>query len=125
MALFDTTDSTTTGIKDGEHAATIVDAEVKDTKAGDGKYINVKWRLDNGVHVFKMYIFEHPSQQTVNIGMGQIGKMQVACGQEKGPVESTDSLLGLRCMVTIKNKSDSYGDKADIVNYKKAGDIPF
>lgn len=128
MSLFDTTNSSSTGIQDGEHVGVVVGAEVKDTKNGDGKYINLKWQLENGMSLFKMYMIQHSNEKAVQIGVGNLGKIQVMSGKAKGPVESTDELLGLRCTLVIRNKTDEYGEKADIVNYKKApadiGDLP-
>ena len=132
MALFDTTNATSTGVADGDHLATVVGAELKETKSGDGAYINVKFQLDGGMNVYKMFMIKHPNQKVVDIGLGQIGKLQVASGGAKGPVETTEELLGLRCSITVKNKTDDFGEKADIVNFKAApaapaagGDLPF
>lgn len=120
MALFDTTGRTGSGIDDGSYVGTIVKCEVKDTRAGDGRYLNVQWKLDNGPSIFKMYTIANPNEKAVDIGLNQITDIQKANDIAPGPVESTEDLLGLRCLLTVKNKTDDYGTKPDITNHRKA-----
>lgn len=123
MSLFDTTNASTTGVEDGDHLGTIVGCEVKQSRTGECHYLNVRWKLESGASVFKMYVFKHDSSPMAeNIGRGTIRKLQEFNGVEPGPVNSTEELLGFRALLSIKNKTDDYGEKADVVNHKKAQD---
>lgn len=128
MSDFDTTNVTASGVQDGVHLAEILSAEVKTTKAGTGKYINIKWGIVGGSSFYQIYNTVNPNQQAASIGLGDITRIQVACGKPKGPGSASD-LVGLRCLITVKNESDSYGEKARAVKYAPApessGDIPF
>jgi hypothetical protein len=127
--LFDTTNATSTGIPDGEHNATIVGCELKDTKDGTGKYLNIKWQVDAGSAFFYKYNVINKSEKTMNISKSQIADIQLANGKPKGPVHATEELLGLRCKLKLKNETDDYGDKIRILKHAKAeettGEIPF
>lgn len=127
MTLFDTTNATGTGVQDGVYQGTIVGVELKDSKSGKGKYLNVKWKLENGSTFFAMYTIQNENKTAENIGLAELSRLQIACGKMKGPVNTTDELLGLTCMIGVKNVSDDYGDKLKIRSYAKLaeGDSPF
>jgi hypothetical protein len=120
MSLFDATNVSTTGVEDGEHIASIASAEVKQTKSGTGEYINVKWELENGASFFMMYTIKNPNQQAVNIGLGALKNMLKAAGAPSLAPAGVEELIGLRCLLKVKNKTDDYGDKVTITSYKKA-----
>jgi len=117
MSLFDTTNATASGIPNGEYLATVVGGEVKTTKNGDGSYINLKFKLDNGSTLYQMYNIANKSQVAVNLGLSHLKDLQVASGKTAGPVNSIEELFGLRCKIAVKNKTDSFGEKANIVKY--------
>jgi hypothetical protein len=130
MTLFDTTHATTTGVSDGQHIATIVGAEVRQNKAQTGAYINVKWQVEGGASFYQMYTIANQNQQAVNIGLADIGRFQVAGGKSKGPVEDLNEIIGIRCLITVKNETDDYGEKVKIKKYapvpqNSGEDIPF
>jgi len=127
MSDFDTTNVTASGIQDGPHIAEVASAEMRVTKDGEGKYMNVKWQIVGGSSFFQMYTTVNKNPLAVNIGLGEIARMQCAVGMPKGPASAGD-FIGKRCLVTVKNKQDGYGDKATAVKYAPApddSDIPF
>jgi hypothetical protein len=128
MSDFDTTNVTASGIQDGQHICDIVSAEMRTTKSGEGKYLNLKWQVVGGSSFYQMYNTVNPNKTAENIGLGDIARIQAACGMAKGTGSASD-FVGKRLLVTIKNKSDNYGDKAVAVKYAAApadsGDIPF
>lgn len=128
MSDFDTTNVTASGIQDGPHVAEIVSAEMRTTKSGDGQYMNIKWQVVGGSSFYQMYNTKNPSKVAENIGLGEIARIQAALGMAKGQGSASD-LVGKRVLITVKNKSDAYGDKAVAVKYapvpESVGDIPF
>ncbi len=127
MSDFDTTNVTASGVPDGIHLAEILSAEVRTTKAGTGKYINVKWGVIGGSSFYQIYNTVNPNPKAATIGLGEISRIQVACGKPKGQGSASD-LVGLRCLITVKNESDNYGEKVRVVKYAPApadSDLPF
>ena len=100
MSLFDTTNAT-----------------------GTGKYINLKWKLADGMVFFSMYNFVNSNPVAQNIALAELGHLQVAAGGVKGPVESVEDLFGKQCVLTLVNESNSYGDQIKIKKYKPCSAI--
>lgn len=105
----------------GWYSARITQAELKDTNAKTGKYINVRYDLTDGAHagrvVFGMVTVRNPNAKAEEIGRQQIGKMCRALGLET--VSDTDQLVGgeLLIKVTVR-RSEEYGDKNDVKDWK-------
>ena len=120
MSLFDASNASTTGVEPGEYTATIEDAEVRETKAGTGEYINAKWKIEEtGPVFFALYNIKNPNETAVNIGLGELKRMMIAAGREP-KASGVDELIGLRCKIRIKIKEDDYGEKVVITSYKPA-----
>jgi len=120
MSLFDASEVSTTGVEPGEYTATIEDAEVRETKAGTGEYINAKWKIEEtGSVFFALYNIKNPNETAVNIGLGELKRMMIAAGREP-KASGVDELIGLRCKIRIKIKEDDYGEKVVITSYKAA-----
>lgn len=127
MSDFDTTNVVASGVPDGQHIADIISAEMRSTKSGEGRYMNIKWQVVGGSSFYQMYNTSNPNKTAENIGLGEIARIQAACGMTKGQGSASD-LVGKRLLITVKNKSDAYGDKAVAVKYAAApadSDLPF
>jgi len=120
MSLFDTTDAVGSTLEDGEYVGTIVGSEVKETKAGNGRYLVLQWKLESGFNVWSNYNIDNPNPVAVNIAKGQLADIQLANGLPKGPVNSTEEMLGLKCLLRVENKTDSYGTKLEIKKHSAA-----
>ena len=104
-------------IPDGWYPIKIVDAQVKDTRAGTGKYISVRMDVTGpnytGRVLWANYNFMNPSEAAQKIGRAELARLAGACGIDN--LEDTDQLIGMQCEVQTKIKrSEEYGDKNEI-----------
>jgi len=102
-------------ISEGWYHATVVDAEVKDTKNGLGKFLKVDYEIIGPVHahshVFGNINFKNPSEDATRIGLTQLGKL---CRALHIQVIDDESALINGETIEIKiaiEKSEEYGDK--------------
>jgi len=108
----------------GEYSVTIDGADLKQTKAGDGTYINLKMIVDGPTHtgriVFSMLNIQNPSQKAEAIGRGQLGDILRILGIQAATFEDTDQLLGgqLCVKLAIKEAKDPYPAGNDVKSYK-------
>lgn len=109
-------------VPDGDHIATIVDAEVKSTQNG-GRMVALKFELANGVNLFENYNVINQNPKAEQIGRGQLKSVARACGIEEEALKtvSTQQLCGKQLIVRTKMKFDDYSgrDRASVTSYKK------
>ena len=130
----DMPESTFTPIPAGWYMASVKESELKDTKAGDGKYINIQWEILGPAHEGRI-IFDRiniqnngPNKDTViRIGLQQLGSIMRACGLPK--VQNTDELIGVRCEIKVdidKKPQAGYEPSNQIKDYRAStgGSIP-
>lgn len=115
-------------IPNGEYNVVCETAELRDTKAGTGQYINLKFKVESfsykGAVIYTMLNIKNPNEQAVKIGMGQLKRFMSVAGHGEILQELGD-LEGLRCRVKTNIKTDSFGEKVNITSYSKyEGDIP-
>lgn len=86
----------------GWYAATITDAETRDTKSGTGKYLRVEFTLADpaGRRVWSNYNVKNDNPAAESIGRQQLAEVVRAIG--KKAVRDTDELKG--CVLSIKVK---------------------
>lgn len=69
----------------GDYAAVATASEVKDTKAGDGKFLNVSFEIiegnEKGRKFFNNYNLVNKSQKAQEIGRSQLKQFGEACGK--------------------------------------------
>ena len=107
----------------GWYNARITEADLKDTKAGTGKYIKVRYDVTSGPHagrvVFGMVTVRNPNAKAEEIGRQQIGKMCRALGLET--VSDTDQLVGGEMLIKVTiRQSEEYGDSNEVRDWKAA-----
>ena len=112
----------------GWYTAKISEAELKTTKAGNGQYINVRYDITGpeyqGRVVFGMLNITNPSQKAEDIGRAQLGELLRAIGLPR--IGDTDELIGHDVQIKTKiQKSEEYGDKNVVTNWKSAGGTGF
>ncbi len=82
----------------GWYTVTITQAELKDTKAGNGQYIKLRYDVTGPTHqgrvVFGNLNIKNPNQKAEEIGRQQLGDIMRAIGLAK--VTDTDQLIGNR-----------------------------
>ena len=111
-------------LPDGWYAVTISEADLKQTKAGNGQYI--KMRLDvtgpshQGRVVFSNINIRNPNPKAEEIGNQQLGELLRAIGLPK--IEDTDQLIGRSLSVKLVTRSsEQYGDQNEVKAYKAVG----
>ena len=120
---FDTTDVSpdtgTTGgsydpIPDGEYTLKALEAEEKDTSAGTGTYIKVKFEVVKGEFagrwIWQNFNVNNPSEKAQRIGRQQMVAWATACG--KPDADDTDRLLDkpFSAAVSIEKGTGGYAD---------------
>ena len=97
-------------LPEGWYNATITGAEVKDTKAGDGKYIACKYTVTGPSHqgrvVFGNLNIKNASTKAEEIGRQQLGEIMRAIGL--GKVSDTDQLIGGNLGIKLSVKTGDY-----------------
>lgn len=108
----------------GWYDATIQGAELKNTKAGTGQYIAVKYAITGPTHqgrvIFGNLNIKNPNPKAEEIGRSQLGELMRSIGLAK--VTDTDQLIGGSLAIKLKIvKSDQYGDANDVAGFKSLG----
>jgi hypothetical protein len=97
-------------LPEGWYNATIVNAEVKETKAGEGKYIACKYTITGPTHqgrvVFGNLNIKNASTKAEEIGRSQLGDIMRAIGL--GKVSDTDQLIGGNLGIKLSLKTGEY-----------------
>jgi hypothetical protein len=97
-------------LPEGWYNATITSAEIKSTKAGDGKFIAVKYTVTGPSHqgrvVFGNLNIKNASTKAEEIGRSQLGDIMRAIGLAK--VSDTDQLIGGNLGIKLSMKTGEY-----------------
>jgi hypothetical protein len=109
-------------LPEGWYSATITGAEVKATKAGDGKYIACKYTITGPTHqgrvVFGNLNIKNASTKAEEIGRQQLGEIMRAIGLAK--VQDTDQLIGGNLGIKLTVKTGEYAGN-EIRGYRALG----
>ena len=114
-------ESTVEPVPAGWYSATCTEAEVKDTKAGTGRYIKMRFDITGPTHqgrvVFTNINIQNPNPKAEEIGHQQLGQLMKAGGLTS--LSDTDQLIGVQCQVKLSiRKSEEYGDQNEVKAYK-------
>jgi hypothetical protein len=97
-------------LPEGWYNSTITGAEIKPTKAGDGKYIAVKYAITGPSHqgrvVFGNLNIKNASTKAEEIGRSQLGDIMRAIGLAK--VTDTDQLIGGNLGIKLSVRTGDY-----------------
>jgi uncharacterized protein DUF669 len=96
----------------GEYSATIIEIAVQQPKSGDGYYVAVTWKIDEGAYegrqVWQRITYVHSSEQAQTIGHKQLKDLCTATvGGE--PVEDVEIFLFKRAKIKVGIKHDKNG----------------
>ena len=109
-------------LPEGWYNASITGAEIKATKAGDGKYIACKYTITGPSHqgrvVFGNLNIKNASTKAEEIGRQQLGEIMRAIGLAK--VTDTDQLIGGNLGIKLVVKTGEYAGN-EIKGYKSMG----
>lgn len=108
-------------LPEGWYTATIAAADLKNTKAGTGQYIAVRYDITGPTHqgrvVFGNLNIRNPNTKAEEIGRQQLGDLMRAIGLER--VDDTDQLIGGHCQIKLSiTKSEQYGDSNEVRAWK-------
>jgi len=97
-------------LPEGWYNSTITGAEIRETKAGDGKYIACKYTITGPSHqgrvVFGNLNIKNASTKAEEIGRQQLGEIMRAIGLTK--VSDTDQLIGGNLGIKLVVKTGEY-----------------
>jgi len=107
----------------GWYSATISGAEVKETKAGTGEYIAIKYSITGPTHqgrvIFGNLNIKNPNPKAEEIGRQQLGDIMRAIGLAR--VTDTDQLIGGSLVIKLDVKEDEkYGERNEVKGFKAA-----
>lgn len=110
----------------GIYEALICDSEVRPTRSGNGKGINLTFEILSGPHkgrkVFAWINFQHPKAEAQRIGQEELARICKAVGI--GKLDDTAQLHNLPMMITVAIDKDDQSRNV-IKNYKpKEGAAP-
>lgn len=115
-------------LPEGWYNVSIAGAELKNTKAGNGQYIAVRYDVTGPTHqgrvVFGNLNIKNPNSVAEEIGRKQLGELMRAIGLAK--VSDTDQLIGGSLSVKLSiRKSEEYGDSNEVKAFKAlSGSVP-
>lgn len=111
-------------LQNGEYIAICESADVRQTRAGNGQYLNCKFVVADGPCkgkvVWQMFNFENPSEVAQRIGREQLSRLCKAVGFKDGDkLTSTDMIVGkpLRVTVEQKQRKDNGDNYFEIVKF--------
>ena len=106
----------------GWYNATITAAEIKPTKAGDGKYIAVKYTVTGPTHqgrvIFGNLNIKNASTKAEEIGRQQLGEIMRSIGL--ATVRDTDQLIGGNLGIKLTVRTGEYAGN-EIKAFKALG----
>lgn len=112
----------------GWYTVTIGGAELKNTKAGNGQYIAVRYDVTGPTHqgrvVFGNLNIKNPNPKAEEIGRQQLGELMRAIGLAR--VSDTDQLIGGNLEIKLAVRlSDEYGNSNEVKGFKSlTGSLP-
>ena len=105
----------------GWYMVRIADAEIKQTKAGNGSYVSIRYDVLGPTHqgrvVYGNITISNPNRKAEEIGEQQMAALRSSIGLAR--ITDTDQLIGatVEIKLTVK-KDDEYGDKNDVKGYR-------
>lgn len=122
----------------GDYVVVVSDAEVRDTKDGQGQYLRVTLEVQEGEFdsrkIFTNFNIKNKNQQAVQIGLGQLKKMMRCAGATSYQLNSAQDLCGLRVMAKVDIKKDEFGENNIVKDFlavplysacATSSDVPF
>ena len=108
-------------LPDGWYTATITAADVKQTRAGTGEYIALRYDILGPTHqgrvVFGNLNVVNPNPKAEEIGLAQLNDIMRAVGLAS--VSDSDELVGATMQIKLATeKSEQYGDKNKVTAHK-------
>ena len=112
----------------GWYSASITECDLKDTKAGTGQYLRVRYDITGPSHegrvVFGNLNIRNPNPKAEEIGRQQLGSLMRAIGLAS--LTDTDQLIGGNCQikVSVRPGDGQYDASNDIKAWKSVSGSP-
>jgi hypothetical protein len=113
----------------GWYQATITSTDLKDTKAGNGQYIKLRYDIVGPTHqgrvVFGNLSIRNPNPKAEEIGRQQLRDIMLAGGLKH--LQDTDELVGISLEIKLEIRNDpQYGASNEVKGHKalNAGGAP-
>ena len=109
----------------GQYNAQIVKSEIKDTKSGDGKRLNLQFKIIDGDCkgriIFNGLNIANPNPVAVEISLKELTSICKACG--KNEIEDSAELHGIPLTIHVKIKAaqGNYAEQNTISKYEPYG----
>jgi hypothetical protein len=108
----------------GWYTAVVNGAEIKNTKAGTGQYIAIRYDITGPSHqgrvVFGNLNIKNPNPKAEEIGRQQLGELMRSIGLST--VQDTDQLIGGQLQIKLEiRESEQYGASNDVKAFKANG----
>lgn len=114
-------------LPDGWYDARIMQADVRDTKSGNGgQYIAVRYDITGGEYagrvVFGNVTIKNPNSQAEQIGRKQLSQIAMAGGMTSLP-KNTDDFIGLdvKIKLAIRPATEQWSASNDVRDWKSQG----
>ena len=109
----------------GEYLVTATEATVVATKAGNGEYIKLRFKILNTDHrnkiLFHTFNMVNPNSEAVKIGMQQLKGYMTSAGFTNFKFNEINDLCGKQVLAVVKLKEDNkYGTQAVISYFRTA-----
>jgi len=128
MSYFDTTEETILedfdNLPAGTYRVIVMDAEERDTKSGNGKYVSTTLEVTEGKQTGRKIFVNHnivnPNAQAQSIGRSNFAKFITACG--KVSITDPSDLMGNSLSLTTRLKKNRQGEvEVAVSKYEKVG----
>lgn len=90
----------------GKYKVVITEAEIKDTKAGTGKYIAFKFETQNGDSVMEFCNIKNPNEVATRIGREALAKISTCSGITN--LTDTSQLIGQQVVIKVEQFEEEY-----------------
>jgi Protein of unknown function (DUF669) len=105
----------------GRYQVEIIESDVRATKAGNGHYLHLAFRVVEGPYegrqVWDNVNFDNPSQQTVEIAQKTLRKLCRLCGYRPAVLENTEELHFKRFYINVAIETTPGYDPKNTVRY--------
>jgi hypothetical protein len=114
-------------IPPGEYSATVVEADVKTPRSGDGYMLSMQYKVDDGEYegrrVFQTIVFQHSNETAQKIGRATMKSLCDACGLQAAVKDTQDFLFKpVRLKIGIeKDKNGAYDDRNRVLKILPPG----
>lgn len=99
-------------VRPGWYTAVIDSAEIKETRAGNGSYVNIAFKTSNRL-VFNIYNLTNPNEQAVKIGKMQFKELLLTLNINT--IQDLKVLIGKQLDIKVGVRKDNKGEERNVI----------